>query len=54
MKPPTPEAKCAKGVFQVQPPICGFNFSNNISITQVRVNEKKPNLNRPLKSPPNY
>ena len=41
MKSPTPEAKCAEGVFQIQSPICGVNFSNNISITQVRVNESK-------------
>ena len=41
MKSPTPEVKCAKGVFQIQSPICGVNFSNNISITQVRVNERK-------------
>ena len=32
MKSPTPEAKCAKGVFQVQFPISSVNFSNNISI----------------------
>ena len=49
MKSPTPEAKCAKGVFQIQSPICGVNFSNNISITQVSVNERKTNLTRPLK-----
>ena len=41
MKSPTPEGKCAEGVFQIQSPICGVNFSNNISITQVRVNERK-------------
>ena len=41
MKSPTPEAKCAKGVFQIQSPICGVNFSNNISITQVKVNERE-------------
>ena len=41
MKSPTPEVKRAKGVFQIQSPICGDNFSNNISITQVRVNERK-------------
>ena len=41
MKSPTPEQKCAKGNFQIQPPICGVNFSNNISMTQVRVNERK-------------
>ena len=41
MKSPTPEAKCAKGVFQIQSPISGVNYSNNISITQVRANEMK-------------
>ena len=41
MKSPTPETKCAKGVFQIQSPICGVNFSINVSITQVRVTEKK-------------
>ena len=49
MKSPAPEKKRAKGVFQIQSPICGVNFSNNISITQVRVNERKTNLTRPLK-----
>ena len=41
MKSPSPEAKCVRGVFQIQSPICGVNFSNNTSITQVRVNERK-------------
>ena len=41
MKSPTPETKCAEGVFQIQSPICDVNFSNNISITQARVNERK-------------
>ena len=41
MKLPTSETKCAEGVFQIQSPICGINFSNNVSITQVRVNERK-------------
>ena len=41
MKSPTPEAKCVKGVFQIQSPICGVNFSNNKSITQVSVNDRK-------------
>ena len=49
MKSPTPEAKSAKGVFQIPSPICGVNFSNNISITQVRVSEGKTNVTRPLK-----
>ena len=39
MKYSTPEAKCAKSVLKIQAPICGVKFSNNISITQVRVNE---------------
>ena len=50
MKSPTPEAKCAEGVFQSQSPICGANFSNNISMTQVSVNERKTNLTRSLKA----
>ena len=29
MKSPTPEAKCAKDVFQIQYPNCRVNFSNN-------------------------
>ena len=37
MKSPTPEAKCAKGVFQIQSPTRGVNVSNNISITQASV-----------------
>ena len=41
MKFPTLETKCAEGIFQIQSPICGVNFSNNVSITQVRVNERK-------------
>ena len=45
MKSPTPEAKYAQGVFQIQFPICVVNVSNNISATQVRVNERK-NLTR--------
>ena len=28
----------AKGILQLQPPVSGVNFSNNISIPQVRVN----------------
>ena len=52
MKFPNPEAywdwiwktSSAEDVFQIQSPICGANFSNNISIAQVRVNERKPNL----------
>ena len=41
MKSPIPEVKCAKGVFQIQSPTCGVNFSNNVSIAQVRANERK-------------
>ena len=41
MKTTTLEAKCAEGVFQIQSSTCGVNLSNNISITQIRVNEKK-------------
>ena len=41
MESPTPEAKCPEGVFQIPSPICGVNFSKNISITKVRVNERK-------------
>ena len=41
MKSPTPEAKCGKGAFQIQSPICGVYFSNNISITQIKINERK-------------
>ena len=35
MKSSTPEEFCAKGVFQIQLPISGINFSNNISIPHV-------------------
>ena len=41
MKSQTQEAKYAKGVFQIESPIFGVNFSNNISITQVMVNDRK-------------
>ena len=34
-------SKCPEGVFQIQTRICGVNSSNNISITQVRVNDRK-------------
>ena len=33
-----PEAECEKGVFQIQTLISGVNFSNNMSISQSRVN----------------
>ena len=51
MKSQTLKAQCAEGVFQIQSTICGVNFSNTISITQIRVNERKTNLTRPLKPP---
>ena len=38
MKSSTPEAQCAEDVFQIQSPICGVNFSNNVLIIQVRFN----------------
>ena len=44
MESPTLEEKCAKGVFQIQSPICGVNVSSSISITQVRVNEREKQL----------
>ena len=44
MKSPTPEVQCAEGAFQIQSPICGVNFSNNISIIRVRVNERESEL----------
>ena len=50
MKFPTPEALCAEGVSQIQSPICGVNCSNNISVTQVSINDRKINLTQPSKS----
>ena len=44
MKSLTPEAQCAEDVFQIQSPICGVYFPNNISILQVRVNKMKTEL----------
>ena len=41
MKSPPPEVWREKGVFQIQPPISGVNFSNKISIPQVRVNMRE-------------
>ena len=35
------KAWCVKGVFQIQPPISGVNFPNNISVSQFRVNMKE-------------
>ena len=43
MKSPIPEAQNA-GAFQIQFPVCGANFSNNILITQVTINERKTEL----------
>ena len=44
MKSPTPEAKCAYDVLEIQLSICCVNFLNNILITQVRVNEGNNSL----------
>ena len=49
MKSPTPEVKCTKSVFQIQSPICGVNFSNNLSINQVSSIRGKTNFTRILK-----
>ena len=38
---PNPEAKYAKGVFQIQFPIYIVKCSNHVSITKDRVNERK-------------
>ena len=38
MKSPPPEAECEKGVFQIQTLVSGVNFSNNMSVSQARVN----------------
>ena len=51
MKSLTTEGLYAKGVFQIQSPICGVNFSNNISITQVRVNEREIELDATFETP---
>ena len=51
---PQPQSQCAEGVFQIQFIICDANFSNNISITQVRVNDRKTSLSRPLKRLKHY
>ena len=46
MKSTTPDAECAEGVLQTQPPIWGVNLSNNISIPRAkisnRVTEREP------------
>ena len=44
MKFQTLEAKCAEDVYQIQSRICGVNSSSNISLTHVRVNERKKQL----------
>ena len=44
MKSPTPETQYAEGAFQIQPPIYGVYFTNNISILQVRVNKSEAEL----------
>ena len=38
------EALCAEDVFQIQPLICGINFSNDTSIHQVRLNKSEIEL----------
>ena len=35
--PHPPEVECAMGVFQIQPPISGVNFLNNMLIPQARI-----------------
>ena len=49
MKSPTPEAKCTKTAFQIQSPIYGVNFSNNLSKNQVSSMTGKTNFTRILK-----
>ena len=44
MKSPSPEAYYAEGVFQIQATICVVNFSNIISIPEVRVNKRETEL----------
>ena len=44
MKSPTPKAQCLGGIVKIQPPTCDVNFSNNISIPQVRVNKRETEL----------
>ena len=41
MKFQTQRHSVQKVFYQIQSTICGVNFSNNISITQVKVNERK-------------
>ena len=42
---PAPEELCAKGVFQIQPPISGVNFSNNMSAPPYNMTETLEPLN---------
>ena len=44
MKCPTLEAHYAEDIFQIQSPICGVYFSNNMWIPQVRVNKRETEL----------
>ena len=44
MNSPSPEVWCAESDFQMQSPIYDVNFSNNISMTQVMVNERETEL----------
>ena len=55
IKSPAPGALCAKSVFQMQPPISGVNFSNNILVPHITLTQPlKPfkllttNLNEPF------
>ena len=51
MKSSTSEAQCAEGVFQIQFPICGVYFPNNISILKVRVNKMETELDSAFETP---
>ena len=42
---PQPKRHSIQDVFQIQSPICGVNVSNNMSITHVKVSERKTDLN---------
>ena len=41
MKFPIPDRSSEGDVLQIQCPICDANFSNNIGVTQVRINERE-------------
>ena len=41
MKSKTPETSCDEGVFQIQSPVCGVDFSNNIVLPKVRINDRE-------------